>query len=89
MKEDLKKGVKSKRLEEYITKKQREDYRGKGQEYHVGLSQNLNPGKTVAIMTILDQMAEILVETHYDGSCRICTQHSETVKHLVAGTVNI
>ena len=69
-------------------------YRGQGQEYHVGLSQNLNTGKTVAIMTILDQMAEKKSwkearDLADDGSSRICTQHSETVEHLVAGTVNI
>ena len=33
-------------------------YREQEQECHVWLSQNLNPGKTAAIMTMLEQMVE-------------------------------
>ena len=58
------------------------------------LSQNLNPGKTAAIMTMLEQMVETRSwkeargVTDY-GSCKICTQHSETVEHLVAGCTKL
>ena len=53
------------------------------------LSQNLNFGKTAAIMTMLEQTVETRSwkETRGladNGSCRICTQHSETVEHLIA-----
>ena len=58
------------------------------------LSQNLNPGKTAAIMTMLEQMVETRSWKEArgltdDGSCRICTQHSETVEHLVAGCTKL
>ena len=87
----MKKRVKNQRVEEYGAKEQQsESYRGQEQEYHVWLSQNLNPGKTAVIMTMLEQMVETrswkkargLTD---DGSCRICTQYSETVEHVVGG----
>ena len=91
MKEKLKKGVKNQKVEEYGTKGQQSKlHRAQEQECHVWLSQNLNPGKTAVVMTMLEQ----LVETRSwkeargltdDGSCRIYTQHSETVEHLIAG----
>ena len=64
------------------------------QECHLLLSENLNPGKTATIMTMLEQMVETrsLKEARGltdDGSCRICTQHSETVEHLVAGCTKL
>ena len=45
-------------------------------------------------MTMLEQMVETRLwkearELTDDGSCRICTQHSETVKHLVAGCTKL
>ena len=59
MKEKLKKRVKNQRLEEYGMKEQQSKlYRRQEQECHVWLSQNLNPGKTVAIMTVLEKMVE-------------------------------
>ena len=95
LKEKLKKGVKNQRVEEYGTKEQESKlYRGQEQECHVWLSQNLNPGKTAAIMTMLKQMGETrswkevtgLID---DGNCRICIQHSETVEYLVAGCTKL
>ena len=54
------------------------------------LTQNLNPRKTAATMTMLEQMVETrswkqtrgLME---EGRCRVCFQHSETKEHLVGG----
>ena len=95
LKEKLKKGVKNQRIGEYETKEQQSKlYREQEQECHVWLSQDLNPGKTVAIMTMLEQMVETKSwkearELTDDGSCRICTQHSETVEHLVAGCTKL
>ena len=95
LKEKLEKGVKNQRVEEYRTKEQQSKlYRGQEQECHVWLSQNLNPGKTAAIMTMLEQMVETRSWKEArgltdDGSCRICTQHSETVEHLVAGCTKL
>ena len=95
LKEKLKKGVKNQRVEEYETKEQQSKlHRAQEQECHVWLSQNLNPGKTTVVMTMLEQ----LVETRSwkeargltdDGSSRICTQHSETVEHLIAGCTKL
>ena len=91
LKDKLKKGVKNQRVKEYRTKEQQSQlYRGQEQECHTWLPQNLNPGKTAAIMAMLQQMVETrswkkargLTE---HGSYRICTQHPETVEHLVAG----
>ena len=58
------------------------------------LSKNLNPGKMVAIMTVLEQMVERRSGKEArgltdDSSCRICTQHSETAKHLVDGCTKL
>ena len=58
------------------------------------LSQKLNPGKTAAITTMLEQMVETrswkeargLID---DGGCRLSTQHSERVEHLVAGCTKL
>ena len=51
LKQKLKKGVKNQRIEEYGTKEQQSKlYREQEQECHVCLSQNLNPGKTAAII---------------------------------------
>ena len=59
LKEKLKKGVKNQRVEEYGTKEQESKlHRGQEQECHVWLSQNLNSGKTEAIMTMLEQVVE-------------------------------
>ena len=59
LKEKLKKGVKNQWIEEYRTKEQESKlYRQQERECHVWLSQNLNPGKTAAIMTILEHMVE-------------------------------
>ena len=55
----MKKGVKNQRVEEYGTKEQQSElYRGKKQECHMWLSQNLNPEKTAASMTMLEHMLE-------------------------------
>ena len=69
-------------------------YTGQEQECHVWLSQNLNPGKTAAIMTMLEQVVETrswreALGLTDDVSCRIYTQHSETVEHLVVGCTKL
>ena len=58
------------------------------------LSQNLSPGKTAAIMTVMEQMVEPRLweearELIENGRYRICKQHSETVEHLVAGCTKL
>ena len=58
------------------------------------LSKNLNPGKMAAIMTMLEQMVERRSGKEArgltdDSSCRICTQHSETAKHLIDGCMKL
>ena len=54
LKEKLKKGMKKQRIDEYGRKDQRSKlYREQEQECHVWLFQNLNPGKTATIMTML------------------------------------
>ena len=54
LKEQLKKGVKNQRIEHYGTKQQRSQlYRVQEKKCHVWLIQNLKPGKTVAVMTML------------------------------------
>ena len=59
LKENLKKGVKNQRIEQYRTKEQQsKSYREQEQDRHVWLSRNLNSGKTAAIMTMLEQMVE-------------------------------
>ena len=95
----MKKGVK-KRVDKYETKEQQSKLcRGQEQECHVWLSQNLYPGKTAAIMTLLEQMVETRSWKEVRGltddvSYRICTQHSctqhsETVEHVVAGCTKL
>ena len=50
----LKKGMKKQRIDEYGRKEQQSKlYREQEQECHLWLFQNLNPGKTAAIMTML------------------------------------
>ena len=52
---EAKKGMKKQRIYEYRRKEQPSKfYREQEQECHVWLSQNLNPGKTAAIMTMLE-----------------------------------
>ena len=89
MKEELKKGKKKLRTDQCGRKEQQSKlYREQEQECH------LNPGKTAAIMTMLEQMVEnrswketrALID---DDRCRICNQHSETVEHLVAGCAKL
>ena len=59
LKEKLKKGMKKQRIDEYGRKEQHSKLcREQERECHVWLSQNLNPGKTAAIMTMLEQMVE-------------------------------
>ena len=95
MKEKRKKGVKVRRIESYQAKEQQSKaYNEQEKECHLWLTQNLNPRKTAAIMTMLEQMVETrswkqtrgLME---DGRCRVCFQHRETVEHLVAGCQNL
>ena len=87
--------MKKQRIDEYGRKKQQSKlYREQEQECHVWLSQNLNPGKTAAIMTMLEQMVETRSWKEArgligDDRCRICNQHSETVEHLVAGCTKL
>ena len=91
LKEKRKKGVKARRVESYQAKEQQSKvYSEQEKECHLWIPQNLNPRKTAAIMTMLEQMVETrswkqtrgLME---DERCRVCFQHSETVEHLVAG----
>ena len=83
--------MKARRTESYQAKEQQSKvYSEQDKECHLWLTQNLNPRKTAAIMTMLEQMVETrswkqtrgLME---DGRCRVCFQHSETVEHLVPG----
>ena len=84
----MKKGAKSQKVEEYGTKVQQiKLYRRQEQERHV--SRNLNPGKAVEIITMLEKMVATRSRKQArgltdDGSCKICTQNSETIEHLVA-----
>ena len=95
LKENLKTGVKNQRIENYGMKmKQSRLHKGQEKERHVWLSQKLNPGKMAAIMTMLEKTVETrsLKEVRRlidDGSCRLCTQHSETVEQLVAGCTKL
>ena len=85
------KGVKAGRTESYQAKEQQSKvYSEREKECHLWLTQNLNPRKTAAFMTML----ELMVDTRSwkqtrglmkDGRCRVCFEHSETVEHLVAG----
>ena len=59
LKDKLKKGMKKLGIDEYGGKEQQSKlYREQEQVCHVWLSQNLNPGKAAAIMTMLVQMVE-------------------------------
>ena len=59
MKEKLKGGRKNKRIEEYSNKEQQSRlYKGQEKECHIWLAQNLNPGKTASIMTMMEQMVK-------------------------------
>ena len=82
MKEKLKGRRKNKRIEEYSIKEQQSRlYKEQEKECHIWLAQNLNPGKTASIMTMMEQMVETrswkeargLVE---DGNCTICRNFS-------------
>ena len=59
LKDKLKKGMKKLGIDDYGGKEQQSKlYREQEQVCHVWLSQNLNPGKAAAIMTMLVQMVE-------------------------------
>ena len=59
MKEKLKGGRKKKWIEEYsINEQQSRLYTEQEKECHIWLAQNLNPGKTTSIMTMMEQMVE-------------------------------
>ena len=59
LKEKRKKGVKARRVESYQAKEQQSKvYSEQEKECHLWLTQNLNPRKTAAIMTMLEQMVE-------------------------------
>ena len=60
-----------------IKEQQSKLYREQEHEFHVWLSQDLNLGKTAAIMTMLEQMVETrswkeATGLINDGRCRIC-----------------
>ena len=91
LKEKLKEGIKSKRIDNYMAKEQQSKlYRVHDEECHVWLKQNMSPTKTSSIMAMLEQMVETrawkqargLVE---NANCRLCHQYAETVEHLVTG----
>ena len=95
LKEKLKKGMKKQRIDRYQRKEQKSKlYKEQEQECHVWPSQNLNPGKTAAVMTMLEQMVETrswkeargLMD---DGRCQLCNQHLEMVEHLAAGCTKL
>ena len=79
--------MKNHEIEHYGMKEQQSRlYRA--QEYHVWLTQNLNSGKTTAVMKMVEQMMETRTwkkvrELIDDSSCRVCNQYLETVEHLV------
>ena len=90
-KNELKRGVKARRIESYESKEQESKvFRDQEQECHLWLSQNRNQKKTAAITVVIEQMVEMrywkqvrgLID---DGNCRVCFQHSETVEYLVPG----
>ena len=59
MKEKLKGGRKNKWIEKYSIKEQQSRlYKEQEKECHIWLAQNLNPGKTASIMTMMEQMVE-------------------------------
>ena len=59
LKHALKNGIRDKRISKYRKKEQqRKIYRDQDQECYMWLSQNLNPKKASAIMTMLEQMVE-------------------------------
>ena len=78
---EAKKGMKKQRIDEYGRKKQQSKlYRKQEQECHVWLSQNINPGKIAATLTMLEQMLETRSSKEArglidDGRCQICNQH--------------
>ena len=56
---ETEKGVKARRIESYQAKEQQSKvYSEQEKECHLWLTQNLNPRKTAAIMTMLEQMVE-------------------------------
>ena len=91
VKSELKKGARQKRIETYQSKEQKSQFfREQEDEYHLWLTQNLNPRKTSSIMSMLERMLETrswkatrgLIE---GGKCRVFHGQNETVEHLVAG----
>ena len=91
VKENFKKGTRSKRIENYENKEQQSKLFAEQElECNLWLSQNLDPRKTASILTMIEQIVETrawkaargLIE---DGRCRICFSHGEMVEHLIAG----
>ena len=78
---EAKKGMKKQRIDQYGRKKQQSKlYRKQEQKCHVWLSQNINPGKITATLTMLEQMLETRSSKEArglidDGRCQICNQH--------------
>ena len=95
LKEKLKRGVTNQRIEHYGIKDQQSQlYRSQEKECHVWLTQNINPGKTAALMIILEQMVETRAWKKVRGlidenSCRVCNQYPETVENLAAGCAKL
>ena len=87
----LKKSVEQKRREEYLDKQiQSKIFRKQDKSCNLWLRQNLTPGKTASVMTILEQMIETKSWKASRGlakcsKCRLCGQKRETVEHLLAG----
>ena len=87
--------MKNQRIEYYGIKDQQSQlYRSQEKECHVWLTLNLNPGKTAAVMKMLEQIVEtrawIKVRELIDGNIfRVCNQCPKTVEHLVAGCAKL
>ena len=95
VKKRLKNGIKNKRIENYGMKEQQSKlYKQQEKECHAWLKQNIDPKKTGAIISMLEQMVETrawkkargLVE---NGNCRLCNKYLESCEHLVAGCTNL
>ena len=91
VKSRLNKGLQEKRIARYTTKEmQSESYRKQENECHLWLKQKLEPRKTAAILTMLEQMVEtrswkVARGLSDNDKCRLCGEYKETVHHLLAG----
>ena len=90
VKKCFKKGIEVKRLKQYRKKEmQSEIFNKQGKKYNMWLEQNSTPGKSSAIMLMIDQIVETRAWKKIGGltqnsQFRLCKKQ-ETVKHVLAG----